>query len=203
MLQLEFWISELAAKTGVSVRTIRYYIEEGLLPQPEIRGKYAVFNEAYLDRLELIKRLKDSYLPLKEIRTLLNTMTEEEIVNYLREFKQDPARTLSSLNSIRERNIDRMEIRDNAEEYIDRILQNPKRAAAVQKQNFQMDMPPIRAMEIPSEPAQPVRESWQRIELSDGIELHVREPLNSSRRRLVNRLVELIQNFLSKEGGNK
>ena len=32
MLQVEFWISELADKTGVSIRTIRYYIEGGSAP---------------------------------------------------------------------------------------------------------------------------------------------------------------------------
>ena len=32
MLQLNLWISELAQRTGVSTRTIRYYIEEGLAP---------------------------------------------------------------------------------------------------------------------------------------------------------------------------
>ena len=59
MLQVEYWISELADKTGVSNRTIRYYVEEGLLPQPEVRGKYAIFTDDYLHRLELIKALKD------------------------------------------------------------------------------------------------------------------------------------------------
>lgn len=203
MLQLEFWISELAAKTGVSVRTIRYYIEEGLLPQPEIRGKYAVFNEAYLDRLELIRLLKDAYLPLKEIRTLLSEMTEAEIIKLLHEFKQNPTRAMASLNLNREQNVDRMEIRDNAEDYIGRILGNPKLPAAIRKENLQLNMIPSRPMINESAPAQPERENWQRIELSDGIELHVREPLNSSRRRQVNRLVELIQKFLAKEGGFK
>ena len=58
MIRAEYWISELAALAGVSTRTIRYYIDEGLLPQPEIRGKYAVFTDEYMHRLKLIKYLK-------------------------------------------------------------------------------------------------------------------------------------------------
>ena len=34
----EYLIGELAKKADVSVRTIRYYISEGLLPSPQSRG---------------------------------------------------------------------------------------------------------------------------------------------------------------------
>ena len=64
----EFWISELADRTGVSTRTIRYYIEEGLLPQPEVRGKYAVFTTEYLLRLRLIKILKPGFHVAKSVK---------------------------------------------------------------------------------------------------------------------------------------
>ena len=55
----ELLIHELAARAGISVRTIRYYIEEGLLPQPSYQGKYSYYTLNYLDRLELIRRLKE------------------------------------------------------------------------------------------------------------------------------------------------
>jgi len=32
-------INDLAKKAGVSVRTIRYYVKEGLLPAPQFRGR--------------------------------------------------------------------------------------------------------------------------------------------------------------------
>lgn len=203
MLQLEFWISELAAKTGVSVRTIRYYIEEGLLPQPETRGKYAVFNEAYLDRLELIRLLKDAYLPLKEIKNVLRPMSDREIVEFLHKFRRDPSLVLASLNAMRERNSERHGINEDAVEYIDRVLHKPGSTGAMRKMDFQMESPPIRSMMIEPQAAPSPRENWQRITLADGIELHVREPLSSSRRQQLTRLVELIKTWLSTEGGNK
>lgn len=73
MLELEnqLLVHELAERAGVSVRTIRYYIAEGLLPAPTTRGRYAYYSEEYLDLIELIRRLKDAYLPLREIRSLV------------------------------------------------------------------------------------------------------------------------------------
>ena len=75
----ELLIHELAARAGISVRTIRYYIEEGLLPQPSYQGKYSYYTLNYLDRLELIRRLKESYLPLREIREIMTSLSDEEV----------------------------------------------------------------------------------------------------------------------------
>jgi DNA-binding transcriptional MerR regulator len=64
-------IGELAARSGVTVRTIRYYIEEGLLPEPRLRGKYGDFDESYLQRIRLIQRLKEERLAIPAIRQRL------------------------------------------------------------------------------------------------------------------------------------
>jgi len=67
-------IGELAARSGVTVRTIHYYIEEGLLPSPPLRGKYGDFGESYLSRLQLIRRLKEERLSIPAIRQRLAAM---------------------------------------------------------------------------------------------------------------------------------
>jgi DNA-binding transcriptional MerR regulator len=87
MSEQERWtISELAALADVTPRTIRYYTAEGLLPQPETRGKYAVYSENHLQRLRLIARLKADYLPLHEIRARLEQLTPEQVQELLREY---------------------------------------------------------------------------------------------------------------------
>ncbi|HZW02420.1 MAG TPA: MerR family transcriptional regulator, partial [Anaerolineaceae bacterium] len=58
----DYLIHELADLAGVSIRTIRYYINEGLLPAPDARGRYSTYREEYLDRLRLIRKLKDAFL---------------------------------------------------------------------------------------------------------------------------------------------
>jgi DNA-binding transcriptional MerR regulator len=64
-------ISELAETVGVSVRTIRYYIAEGLLPPPLSAGPGSHYSQMHIERLREIAELKAAFLPLKEIRRLL------------------------------------------------------------------------------------------------------------------------------------
>lgn len=79
MMKQQMQIGELADRTGVSTRTIRYYIQEGLLPAPETQGKYTTYDEEYVYRLELIQLLKDAYLPLKEIRDKIAGLSLSEV----------------------------------------------------------------------------------------------------------------------------
>jgi DNA-binding transcriptional MerR regulator len=64
-------IAELARRAGVTPRTIRYYVTEGLLPAPAGQGQRRAYGLAHLDRLEAIRELKAAYLPLHEIRRRL------------------------------------------------------------------------------------------------------------------------------------
>ncbi|MER3438078.1 MAG: hypothetical protein C4346_11115, partial [Chloroflexota bacterium] len=72
-------LAELAEEAGVSVRTVRYYIAEGLLPPAHIAGARSSYTQAHLDRLRLIGQLKAAYLPLKEIRRRLAGLDDEEV----------------------------------------------------------------------------------------------------------------------------
>ena len=65
-------IAELAERAGVTPRTIRFYVAEGLLPPPGGRGQQRSYSREHLDRLGEIRRLKASYLPLQEIRRRLH-----------------------------------------------------------------------------------------------------------------------------------
>lgn len=74
-----FTIDDLTARTGVTVRTVRYYIGEGLLPPPFGAGPGTRYTREHLDRLLLIGALKDRYLPLREIRRQLQDMDADEV----------------------------------------------------------------------------------------------------------------------------
>jgi DNA-binding transcriptional MerR regulator len=67
----------------VSVRTVRYYIAEGILPPPEGSGPGSAYTRGHLDRLRLIQRLKEAYLPLKEIRRRLSGLSDDEVKSVL------------------------------------------------------------------------------------------------------------------------
>ena len=76
-------LGELTAAADVSVRTVRYYIAEGLLPPPEGSGPGSSYTRGHLDRLRLIQRLKEAYLPLKEIRRRLSGLSDDEVRSVL------------------------------------------------------------------------------------------------------------------------
>lgn len=65
---MNYKISELANKTGVTKRTIHYYISKGLLLPPEGEGVNSVYNDEHLKRILLIKKLQSEYMPLNKIR---------------------------------------------------------------------------------------------------------------------------------------
>ncbi|MDQ2707159.1 MAG: MerR family transcriptional regulator [Actinomycetota bacterium] len=50
-------IDQLAARSGISVRTIRFYAGKGLLPPPRLRGRLGIYGPDHLARLELVSEL--------------------------------------------------------------------------------------------------------------------------------------------------
>jgi DNA-binding transcriptional MerR regulator len=51
-------IAELSARTGISVRTIRFYAGMGLIPPPAVRGRLGLYDERHVARLELVRDLQ-------------------------------------------------------------------------------------------------------------------------------------------------
>jgi DNA-binding transcriptional MerR regulator len=72
-------LEELAERAGVSPRTIRYYVQRGLLPAPEFRGKDSSYGEMHLARLRAIRLLQQRYLPLDAISAELEGRTVEQL----------------------------------------------------------------------------------------------------------------------------
>lgn len=67
-------MAELERRSGVGRETIRYYIREGLLPEPERRARnVAAYSDLHAQRLKTIKRLQEErFLPLDVIRRVLD-----------------------------------------------------------------------------------------------------------------------------------
>jgi DNA-binding transcriptional MerR regulator len=76
-------IQELADEAGVTTRTIRYYVEQGVLPPPE-RGRPAEYTGEHVRLLHIVRRLKEQYLPLEEIRDMLQSLTVDQAEEFLR-----------------------------------------------------------------------------------------------------------------------
>jgi DNA-binding transcriptional MerR regulator len=67
----EFTIDELATRTGMTVRTVRFYATEGLLPPPQRRGRVAYYDARHRMRLELIRTLQEHGYTLAAIERVL------------------------------------------------------------------------------------------------------------------------------------
>lgn len=67
----EFTIDALAARTGTTVRTIRFYSENGLLPPAERRGRLAYYGAPHRIRLELVQQLQQHGYALAAIAKVL------------------------------------------------------------------------------------------------------------------------------------
>jgi MerR family transcriptional regulator, repressor of the yfmOP operon len=66
-------IGEVAERTGLTPRTIRYYEEIGLLPPSERRkGEHRLYDDADIERLQELKRLRDLLnLSLDELKQVV------------------------------------------------------------------------------------------------------------------------------------
>jgi len=71
MSEARYAIGELADLGGISRRTVRYYIQEGLLPAPFGVGRGNHYGREHLDRLLQLKALQEAGRSLDEIRELL------------------------------------------------------------------------------------------------------------------------------------
>lgn len=70
-------IGDVALRTGLSLRTVRYYEEAGLVvPCTRTMGGFRLYGSAECERLELIKRLKPLGFSLDEMREILQLLDD-------------------------------------------------------------------------------------------------------------------------------
>ena len=95
-----FRIDQVAARTRLTKRTLRYYEEIGLLAPPtRTEGGYRLYSEQDIQHLELIKRLRDLLgFSLAEIRELAEAEEERQQLRAVSQQETDPRARLATLN---------------------------------------------------------------------------------------------------------
>jgi len=82
-------IGEVAEQAGLSLRTVRYYEETGLLkPAMRTDGGFRLYTAEHVDRLALIKRMKPLGFTVQQMRELLearDTLSHEDTPDDVRE----------------------------------------------------------------------------------------------------------------------
>lgn len=126
---MDYKVSELADKAGVTKRTIHYYISKGLLLPPEGSGVNSLYNDEHLQRILLIKKLQSEYMPLNKIREYILENPTEKVQKETKEIKTKMVRDERQKVYIRENICDIFEIHyseENGEKY-KHIIENVKK----------------------------------------------------------------------------
>ena len=184
-------LAELCDAVDVTPRTVRYYIQQGLLPPADGTGQAASYNAGHLSRLRLVKALQGRHLPLAEIRARLENLTDEDERDLLAQPGAQPAPS-------------------SAADYIRAVLgaslgQRPP-ANATYRVAFPTGGPP--AAVVPGGPSGASsaqfgsRAAWERYTVSKDVEIHVRRPLDLQTNRRLEKLLEAAR-ALSKENTNE
>ncbi|BDZ31742.1 MerR family transcriptional regulator [Lactiplantibacillus sp. WILCCON 0030] len=86
---MAYQIKQLAKLAGVSVRTLRYYDEIGLLPPAYIgTNGYRYYETAQVDQLQQIRLYRAMQVPLAEIKPLLAQSTTEIVATLSQQYQQ-------------------------------------------------------------------------------------------------------------------
>lgn len=98
-------IGEVAERTGLSLRTIRYYEEVGLaVPSARSQGGFRLYTEPDVERLELIKRMKPLGFQLEEMGDLLAVLDPQPGATRI----DDPAARLAEFTTTAEEACERL-----------------------------------------------------------------------------------------------
>jgi DNA-binding transcriptional MerR regulator len=185
-------LTEVAGLAGVTPRTVRYYMAQGLLPSPGTSGPGPKYDDGHLNRLRLIRKLQREHLPLAEIRQRLASLDEQTIAT----LANQPATTPTD---------------DSALDYIRRVLspQPPPQSAptpaaraflARRLDRTPSGLEPPRSLLRTAVPEPRLdRSQWERVTLAPDIELHIRRPLSRPVAKKVDRLISIARDLLEED----
>ena len=73
-------IGELAKKTGVPARMLRYYEEQGLINPRRLENGYRVYDDYLVDRVGKIRGLVDSGIPTRIVADILPCLDKPQAI---------------------------------------------------------------------------------------------------------------------------
>jgi DNA-binding transcriptional MerR regulator len=173
----EYSLGELAKLADVTPRTVRFYIEQGLLPEPTSLGPKARYTDEHLERLLAIKKMQAAHLPLAEIRQQLRLAPPRFPAPAAQAPAPSPSEAIDYIQGVLGR----------------RSADSLPRVAA----SLPMPAPPQSQPTVQSEPS--TRSQWERISLDPDVELHVRRPLTRQNTKRVERLITIARQLFEED----
>jgi DNA-binding transcriptional MerR regulator len=193
-----YTLADLCDLAGVTPRTVRYYVAEGLLRSPGTTGPGTRYDEGHLARLRLVRRLQREHLPLAEIRRRLAALGDDEAIALAGGQSEPPSD--SALDYVRDVLARRgvAAARQSAVPSPGPAASPPSLPLVERRLLVDPSGPKLWSADAPRTPP-PERSQWERIVLSPDVELHVRRPLTRSQNRAVARLVDEARRLLEED----
>ena len=168
-------------------RNVRYYINQGLVDRPTGKdGVSALYEYKHLLQLIALKKLQSAYIPVKKIAGILNGKNESELHQIIQgkaiETKnqiENPA--LSFLNTISKPQ------KNETENH--RLSSSPAAPISIESQTRRHQSSSNTASISKLKSC-----SWERYELDDGIEIHIRD--DQDRQAIKTKIKNSINKFL-------
>ncbi|MBE3557818.1 MAG: MerR family transcriptional regulator [Ktedonobacteraceae bacterium] len=107
-----YTIEQVACRTGLTKRTLRYYEEVGLLPPTgRTEGNYRRYSDADIRRLERIKELRDLLsFSLNDIREILHAEEERNLLKQANQQETDAEASIARLERADELILQQLEL---------------------------------------------------------------------------------------------
>jgi DNA-binding transcriptional MerR regulator len=186
----KYTINDLSELTGYSRRTIRYYIQEGLLDSPAGRGKGGFYFESHLLQLHLIKKLQESGMSLSSIAKYIEKgykYKEKPHSNYT----ETGSNLVSSENLLptAKKRLDMMKMK------IDKILEKETLRSSKVKMGME-DF--IFEENFYASPPKSSRDVWAKYEIAPGLEISVRRDIEEKQKRKIDDIIRVAMEILGK-----
>ncbi len=180
----KYSIKDLEQKTGILVRTIRFYIKEGLVPPPNGTGGGASYDDSHLVPLQAIKILHESSIKLTGIREVLKGMSADEMTAFVTDASTQKRKwDMEALKKWVAPATPPAAVTGNFSFAAIGTGQPQPRPATSLLGRLN------RTASIPAP-----QETWVRISPLDGVELHIRSDIDDKTKTMVMQFAEQLQN---------
>lgn len=182
-------INELSKMAQVTVRTIRFYTDEGVLDEPAGRDRFARYTLRHYLQLCAAKHLKERFLPLRVIRDQMASLNDQELERLAGPVPADVAQRFAESDSVdgmvrlqsavlpavARSMLSTGDSQDSMNASISMMTEDLFRASDVNYGYSTPDSFLKKSDDALRRPVNSVGDVWHRIVISPSMELHVRE----------------------------
>src|SRR5260370_18435736 len=197
MSDMTYSLNDLSDAVEIEARTIRSYIERGLLPGAETRGRAASYSKEHLSRLQVIRSLRRARpnISLSEIRIVLQGLTPEQIHSLASGSITAATRAIDG--SKQSEGADSADVAENDDNEIPRTIDWELSATKLTGAERLVCL--LREGSGVTPPAStPKVEGWERITVTPDVELSVRAEFDANQLAAFRELADLLRHLLQR-----